>query len=215
MEIKRIKKHNFSIPNPSSPRKIERSNLFSSSSFPISEDFVITELDKAMVYNNILKEDETGIIGYDEDFIYCFNDNLHNIISKMLRLELYEPKHKNPINEEEILEILPKDSFRRLLVNKEYATVIDIKWPKYRTIVSENGEATISTYPVKRKVPFVFLNNKEVVEIDLLPLIRCHSNCLDSKELMKRLKKRYREEWEKNFGNWDEKFGNKKITYVS
>jgi len=218
MKVERVKKHNL-ITNSSIPSRIRRDGLIDNSYFPIHEEFVITELDKAKVYNEILEGGETGIVDYDENFIYFFDENIPEIVSKMLRLEIYEPKSGEPedgsVNEDELLKALSKDSFKKLLISKEYSTAIDIHWPQYRRVQDAHSEITISTYPIKRKIPFAFLNSNKVVEVDLLPLVKCHSNCLDVSELVKRVKKRYRKEWEKSFGNWNEKFENKKLTYIS
>jgi hypothetical protein len=218
MKVERKEKRNL-IANHSIPNRIERSSLLDNSYFPKHEEFVITELDKAKVYNDILEKGETGIVDYDKNFIYFFDENIPEIVSKMLKLEIYEPKSGEPedgsVNEDELLKVLSKDSFKKLLISKEYSTAIDIHWPEYRRIQDSQGEVTISAYPIKRKIPFAFLNSNKVVEVDLLALIKCHSNCLDVSELVKRVKKRYREEWEKSFGSWNEKFENKKLTYIS
>jgi hypothetical protein len=185
------------------------------SNFPNTDEFIITELDKLIFYHDILRNDETAIVDYDEKFIYFFDENFPKIISKMLNAEIYGDENENEgVSEEEAWEALSKNSFRRLLVNREYVTAIDIYWPRFRSI-GYDETIVISTYPIKRKVPFAFLGSNSVIELDLLPIVKLYPNCLDKDELLKRIKKRYRKEWEETFGNWNEKFGNKKPSYIT
>jgi hypothetical protein len=185
------------------------------SNFPNTDEFIITELDKLIFYHDILRNDETAIVDYDEKFIYFFDENFQKIISKMLNAEIYGDENENEgVSEEEAWEALSKNSFRRLLVNREYVTAIDIYWPRFRSI-GYDETIVISTYPIKRKVPFAFLGSNSVIELDLLPIVKLYPNCLDKDELLKRIKKRYRKEWEETFGNWNEKFGNKKPSYIT
>ncbi len=192
----------------------KREKLFNNSTNPNFGEFTITEIDKMNFYNDILKEDEIAPIDYDNNFIYFFDENLPLVISKLFKMEIYEPK-KSELTEEEILKILSKRKFfRKVLVNGEYVTTIDIYWPKFRDILDEscNEKILVSTYPIKRKIPFAFLNSDKIVEIDLLPLVESYEKRIEKSELLKRIKKAYRKVWEEYFGKWNE---NKKLSYIT
>jgi hypothetical protein len=206
------------IYKPSISCSIHKPNFESPESIEIgSEEFIVTELDKIKVYNGILEKDEIGIVDEsNERHFYVFNENLPEILARNLGVETKNTKAENEdIDIDELLEALNKDAFRKILLTKDFVTFVDIYWPVYCNVSRPYGEFLISAYPIERNVPLAIKNTNKVVTIDILPFIKGNSKCVDTDELLERLIKRYRAEWENNFGKWNEKFENKKPVYVS
>lgn len=174
-----------------------------------SSEAVITELDKYMLYNDSVKEDEIAMVGKDEKFIYSFRENLPKVLEKnILNVD-------NGNNIEIKVDSLPeyvKDYFNNLLLNKpcenlifdrDFATKITVHWAKYVPVSKKNSEFLISVYPIERFAPFAVNGDRFVKEVDIAPIIEGYPKCLDVDQLINRITRTYKDKWECFYGKWD------------
>jgi hypothetical protein len=164
------------------------------------EEVVITELDKYMVYNDVLESDEIAVVDKDKDYIYLFREDLPKILEEKI-LGIKGIKN-DPIGLEDLIKISNRDSCEKIILDDDFAANVAVYWAELRYVPRPSTDFFISAYPVGRNVPFAVKNAKSVMEVDLMPIIEGYPKSLKIDELVNRITKQYRNEWENKFGKW-------------
>lgn len=95
----------------------------------IYDEFVISETDKFLFFNNVLKKDEVAVVGENKNYIFSFNDRIPEVVSDIFDMEIQRPKtgkSDDSIDIEELKKALNADKFGNILIGKDCATAIDI-----------------------------------------------------------------------------------------
>lgn len=164
------------------------------------DEFVISETDKILFFNDVLKKDEVAIVGQNKDYIFSFNDRIPEIVSDIFDMKIQRSnsgKSDDLIDIDELKKALNANKFGNILIGKDCATAIDICWPEYCDVKQPSCNFKISSWPTSRKVPFIFYNSRREEEVDLLPVIKFYHKCVTTDELVERLFKIYKDESER------------------
>ena len=169
----------------------------------LSDKTVIEELDKFMLYNDVLKSDEIAIVGKDEKFIYSFREDLPNILQdKITKTDSSDIEKYKDLSKcfDDFLSNKPNEN---ILFDRDFATKITVHWPTYVKLPRKNTEFLISAYPVDRFVPFAINGDRFLKEVDIIPIIESYPKCLNADQLIKRIMDAYKDKWECFYGKWD------------
>ncbi|MFH0929591.1 MAG: hypothetical protein V1818_04575 [Candidatus Aenigmatarchaeota archaeon] len=150
---------------------------------------------------------EIALLGYNDKWIYVYKlDNFIDVFSDIFqcRFSDYDPRPDSMMHEKYKKMERGSDLQFRMLFKEGKHRINCLEMgllPEYVEIKDEKRRVNIAGWPVKRKMYSGSLNKREPEEIDLLTLISNYLGAVNQKEVLERLDKHMKEEWQKLHGN--------------